>query len=891
MSTLLAATRPTRRDMVKHPWRLLAAMLLVALPVFLIVSLATYESSSNNVLRATEVHSTTWKGGGASCVQTVSGSNSECTGTASTGDERAQLEQELPEGFHVELSVLLPGELRAENNLAIFTSVRQLPAESLPHDLQPRTGNLPGPGEIMISPSIADSLQVKVGDTITFTAPDHEEASRSLRISGTMPGAWPLTIQPTLVSPEAVSTESEGFASAISWAIFGEQKLTWADVQKLNAAGFVVNSEDVKDNPPAEEDIDPSMRGLEPIYPDRSWDFVLFVIGSSSVLAGILILLLISPVFTIAVSRQTRTFALMSSQGATPRQIRWAVLAYGLGAGLVGATIGVAAGLAAGIGWWMYRFPGWPMHILWWVVIGAWAIAVIGSVVAAFLPAVLAARASISAGIAGSTPDRMMRWRAWMAVGPMVLALSLVVLGVIRAIVPEWYMFLGSLGRLVMVASLAASAPALGWLIARLGRSAPLTMRLAARDAGRQMMKTGPALAAIMAVSFVAVNVWTAAETANNRVRTETAAVYQYDTATVSPVNYLPQEQEIKKEELRSTLDSVKAITGPATEVDLYGARRSFSTGMADATLTVDFPDCAIPDATQESTCAMLSDSSWVTGPLSIGMTHTFIGGSDMLGMFTLSDVEREEAAAALTRGEVLIPRSQAPLIESDGTAPFILFKDDVESPVQLPAKAVLPLSAGGMIVPPATAEEIGLPYSYLGTTLLSLDKLTYEQRREIGDSLKNSAVGLTVNFTPAVGVTWKYTAPLVAALLALGVVVVVTLVLALSLQTSRRHFALIDALGASPSLPSRATALFAGGLTLAGTLTGTVTGLLFTWLTLRTETVDVLSRRLINSGDLQYFQINWLGIIALVVVAPLLAAGVGSLFHRRRAELEYRET
>ncbi len=33
MSSVSAVTRPTRRDMVKHPWRSLAGLLLVALPV------------------------------------------------------------------------------------------------------------------------------------------------------------------------------------------------------------------------------------------------------------------------------------------------------------------------------------------------------------------------------------------------------------------------------------------------------------------------------------------------------------------------------------------------------------------------------------------------------------------------------------------------------------------------------------------------------------------------------------------------------------------------------------------------------------------------------------------------------------------------------------------
>lgn len=35
MSSFTAATRPTRRDVVKHPWRSLAAIILIMIPVVL----------------------------------------------------------------------------------------------------------------------------------------------------------------------------------------------------------------------------------------------------------------------------------------------------------------------------------------------------------------------------------------------------------------------------------------------------------------------------------------------------------------------------------------------------------------------------------------------------------------------------------------------------------------------------------------------------------------------------------------------------------------------------------------------------------------------------------------------------------------------------------------
>ena len=47
MSSFSAVTRPTRRDMVKHPWRSLAGLLLVALPVAALIAFGIGTSSES----------------------------------------------------------------------------------------------------------------------------------------------------------------------------------------------------------------------------------------------------------------------------------------------------------------------------------------------------------------------------------------------------------------------------------------------------------------------------------------------------------------------------------------------------------------------------------------------------------------------------------------------------------------------------------------------------------------------------------------------------------------------------------------------------------------------------------------------------------------------------
>ena len=46
MSAINAATRPTRRDLWRHPWRTCAAVILIALPVALVVGFSLFQASS-----------------------------------------------------------------------------------------------------------------------------------------------------------------------------------------------------------------------------------------------------------------------------------------------------------------------------------------------------------------------------------------------------------------------------------------------------------------------------------------------------------------------------------------------------------------------------------------------------------------------------------------------------------------------------------------------------------------------------------------------------------------------------------------------------------------------------------------------------------------------------
>lgn len=99
MSSLTAATRPTRRDVARHPWGLLAAVLLIALPIVLFTSTLTWSQSGFLALGALQQRTTaTYQGG--TCTQSPDGDRADCTGEVDEEvDEETLLNGVLPAGF------------------------------------------------------------------------------------------------------------------------------------------------------------------------------------------------------------------------------------------------------------------------------------------------------------------------------------------------------------------------------------------------------------------------------------------------------------------------------------------------------------------------------------------------------------------------------------------------------------------------------------------------------------------------------------------------------------------------------------------------------------------------------------------------------------------------
>lgn len=472
MSGINAATRPTRRDLWRHPWRTLAAVLLIALPVALVIGMALFDNSSGRLSAAL-----------SSPERQISAERSDI----SNEDVPRLAAEVLPEGLSVSPVTTFSSTSLIHNGKSTNSWVDQFDAENPPEPAQEAVDkfNL-GPNQAVLSRSTARKIDASVGDVITVRtnalSSDHQAT-----VAAIAPENYDFVTSPTL--NEALSDPS--FTTRTTWAIVGDTTLTKEDADRAREAGLEIWAPELRDTDRPDSEPDSFGGILSSIL------FVLFFFGLYAI-AGLLILFLLTPVFTLATGRNTRLYALMSSQGALPRHIMFAVMAYGLLMGLIGATIGVVVGLAASWAWWAARYPDFAARPPFLAIGLAWLVAVAGCVIVSIVPAWLAQRGALSTAIQGAAPDRLLRFRRWMAIGPAFLLLL-----VLFSFTP-WGQYIPTVLALFGVIAVAASAPALVFLCSLLSRRGPLALRLAGRGLTRRSMHALPTSIALVSVAFVA---------------------------------------------------------------------------------------------------------------------------------------------------------------------------------------------------------------------------------------------------------------------------------------------------------------------------------------------------------------------------------------------------
>ena len=235
-----------------------------------------------------------------------------------------------------------------------------------------------------------------------------------------------------------------------------------------------------------------------------------------AVIGMLLVTLVAAGGFTVLAQRRLRSLGMLSSIGATEKQVRAVVRTNGAVVGIVGTLLGALLGFIA---WLVYRpaLETSSFHVIGtfalpWVVIGpAMGLAVVASYVAARRPARTVAKVPIVAALSGRPvePKRVHR----SAVGGVVLlVVSFVLLGystTANRAKPQIPFLVG--GLVALIPGVILLAPFFLSLAARIGRHAPIATRLALRDLARYRARSGSSLAAISIAVLITVIVAVAA--------------------------------------------------------------------------------------------------------------------------------------------------------------------------------------------------------------------------------------------------------------------------------------------------------------------------------------------------------------------------------------------
>ena len=335
------------------------------------------------------------------------------------------------------------------------------------------SGHYPvGPGQVALTGDLATTLGLRVGGLWR-----HDGQAR--RVTGIVQNPQSLLDEFALVAPGQVSTPT--------------QVTVLFDAPRAAQAGALA----------------PFISNRAQATNTNTFNPETIVLGLATV--GMLLIALVGVGgFTVLAQRRLRSLGMLGATGATDRNIRLVVRANGILVGITGALAGLVLGLVI---WLAYRptAEADAHHLIgtfqlpWLVIVVAMALAVVASYLAASRPARSITRIPIVTALSGRPPAPKQVHRS-------------VVPGIILAVGGGFLLsYAGSIQQggggaielvlgivLLVVAIILLASPFLAGL-ARLGRNAPITVRLAVRDLARYRARSASALAAITLGVFIAV--------------------------------------------------------------------------------------------------------------------------------------------------------------------------------------------------------------------------------------------------------------------------------------------------------------------------------------------------------------------------------------------------
>jgi putative ABC transport system permease protein len=280
--------------------------------------------------------------------------------------------------------------------------------------------------------------------------------------------------------------------------------------------------------------------------------------------------------FAVIAQRRLRSLGMLSSLGATDRQVRLVMLANGAAVGATSAAAGAAVGLA---GWLVFaptlqslvehrvdRFA-----LPWWAIAAALVLAFVTAVLAAWWPARAVARIPIVAALSGR-PPRPQPARRFAAAGGLVLAVGLVLL--CFAVEHHAPYIIG--GTIATVVGMLLMAPLAIQAIARLAGRSPIAVRLALRDLARYQARSGAALGAATLAVAIAATIAISAAAAQTPTSVSNLPANQLNLYVgandVGPGNPVPVVTSAQQADLQTRVDQLAASLHAGTALPIDGA-------------------------------------------------------------------------------------------------------------------------------------------------------------------------------------------------------------------------------------------------------------------------------------------------------------------------------
>lgn len=561
--------------------------------------------------------------------------------------------------------------------------------------------------------------------------------------------------------------------------------------------------------------------------------------------------------FTALAQRRLRGLGLLSSLGATDRNVRLVMVANGAVVGAVGALLGATIGLT---GWIAYaphlsssahHRIAWT-HLPWWLVASTVVLAVLTATLASRRPARAVARTPVVAALSGRPAAAQGVHRSAVP-GVVVLLIGLLLLS-----------FSGGWGAnggkamLFQLGGLLACAVGL-LLMAPLGvavlgvnaRWAPVSVRIALRDLSRYRARSGAALAATSFAVLIAVFITLSAA---GRFA-DPVDYFGPNLAANQALLYTPGNTANGNDPIRTQPGIQYAPSQDKLRSDAYAIASSL--GSHDV-LALDAAEAYLGQATADG------------GRISSGPGTVYVATPAMLAHYRINPNAIAPTTLVLTSRAGLQGTTGLRLLYGDmhsrkpNADIRMLSNPAIETFRQLPTDT----SAPNLLVTTYAVHKLNLQVSPGGWLIQAPKALTALQINTIRQLAAEAGTTIEVKSdAPSLSQLQDY-ATTAGILLALGVL---SITVGLIRSESASELRTLTATGASSTTRRTITAATAGALGLLGALLGTAVGYAATAAFFRGQLTERMSH------------VPVLDLVLIVVGLPLAAAAGGWLFAGRQ--------